>query len=242
MSVTIREARFQDHRHHILYDPALLPAPAVECFDPEHWRQQDACTAVGAGRGTAWFVGHPPNAWVLRRYRRGGLPGKLIRDHYWHTSLALSRPWREFRISARLHAQGLPVPRPVAACLTRSGLTDTGALLTCRIPDAQSLGDRMLAGNLTPTDWRAVGQTIARLHGAQLWHADLNIHNLLCDPQGAWHVIDLDRARFRNGHFWMAGNLRRLRRSVDKLRDQHRDVGWTENDWAALIHGHTESR
>ena len=241
MSVTIREARFQDHHHHILYDPALLPEPSAACFDPDDWLQQAACTPVGAGRGTAWFVGPQPHAWVLRRYRRGGLPGKLIRDHYWHSSLALSRPWREFRISARLYALGLPVPRPVAACLTRHGLTDTGALITCRIPDAQSLGERMLAGGLTPSDWQAVGQTIARLHREQVWHAGLNVHNLLCDPQDIWHIIDLDRARFRRGHFWRAGNLQRLRRSVDKLRKQAPDAGFTENDWAALIHGHTEA-
>jgi len=241
MSGPIREARRQDHHHHILYDPDLVPEPNAALFDPDTWAARDALQPVDAGRGAAWFVGSPVNPWVLRHYRRGGLPGKLIRDHYWHNSNALSRPWREFRISARLHAQGLPVPRPVAACLSRHGLTDTGALITCRIPDARSLGQRMQDGDLTADDWRAVGAVIGQLHAEQVWHADLNVANLLCDGDARWHLIDLDRARLRAGRYWAAGNLKRLRRSLDKLISRAPDTGFDEADWSALLAGYQDA-
>ena len=235
MSGPIREARHQDHHHHILYDPDLVPDPSVSLFEPQHWAARDELTAADAGRGSAWFIGPAAQPWVLRHYRRGGLPGKLIRDHYWHNSNALSRPWREFRISARLFSQGLPVPRPVAACLTRHGLTDTGALITCRIPKARSLGDRLCDGDMDEAAWQAVGTVVGQFHAEQVWHADLNVANLLCEAQDHWHLIDLDRARIRAGRYWAAGNLKRLRRSVDKLLANNPQAALSAQRWTTML-------
>lgn len=235
----LREATCRVDAHHIIHDPNCLSEPSPAHFDADHWLAEGRATPMGEGRGSAWLLHAQAGDWVLRRYRRGGLPGKLIRDRYWHWSTALSRPWREFRITARLHADGLAVPRPIAACLTRHGLVDTGALITACIPDAVSLGEAMRTRTDSVDDWQAIGRLIAQLHAAGVWHADLNIANLLADTHRQWHVIDLDRARLRTGRGWQAGNLARLRRSIDKLHSQHPDVAMDETRWTAMLDAYT---
>lgn len=237
----LREAEIASDHARIIYDPALVTDPSPALFDPEHWRTTGKLTGSAEGRGAAWFIDVPTPAgagWVLRHYRRGGLPGKLIADRYIHWPKASTRPWREFRIGARLHGDGLPVPRPVAACLHRHGLFDSFDLITEAIPGAVSLADAAIADTLSKADWRHVGSVIAQLHDAGVWHADLNARNLLRRDDGQWMVIDLDRARFRDGAAWRAGNLKRLRRSLDKITGQHPGMAFDEACWTMLQAGY----
>lgn len=237
-----RAATCRAGNHRIVFDPDCLPAPAPEHFDAGHWQAAGRATPIDEGRGSAWRLHAHTGDWVLRRYMRGGLPGKLVRERYWHVTTAWSRPWREFHITASLHAAGLPVPRPVAACLTRLGPVDTGALITTCIPGAVSLGQAMRDATTTADDWSRIGTVIAAMHAAGVWHADLNVANLLADSQRRWHIIDFDRARWRTGQRWQAGNLQRLRRSVDKLRRLHPATAFDEAHWQALLAGHAAAK
>ena len=237
----LREAELASDHTRIIYDPDLVTEPTPALFDPDHWRAADKLTGTAEGRGAAWFIDVPTPAgagWVLRHYRRGGLPGKLIADRYLHWPTAKTRPWREFRIGAKLHAEGLPVPRPVAACLHRHGLLDSFDLITEAIPGAVSLADAAIAGTATQTDWHKVGKVIAQMHRAGVWHADLNARNLLLRNDGQWMIIDLDRARLRSGTGWQAGNLKRLRRSLAKITDKNPGMAFDDTCWAALAAGY----
>ena len=78
------------------------------------------------------------------------------------------------------------------------------------------------------------GRLIARFHREGLDHADLNAHNLLFDGNGRGWMIDFDRGRLRiPATGWREGNLRRLLRSLHKLRGE-RDQGEVEADFARL--------
>lgn len=218
-----------------------MPAPAPELFTPAHWAARGAVLGEAEGRGAAWFIDTPTPAgagWVLRHYRRGGLPGKLIADRYLHWPTHRTRPWREFRLGQRLHAAGLPVPRPVGAHLARHGLVDTGDLITECVPGALSLADGAITDTLNDTDWQGAGASIAALHQHGVWHADLNARNLLRRDDGQWLLIDLDRARPRSGQGWKQANLNRLRRSLDKIAGQHPGMAFDEARWQHLLAGY----
>ncbi|HEY3644096.1 MAG TPA: lipopolysaccharide kinase InaA family protein, partial [Gammaproteobacteria bacterium] len=101
----------------ILYDDALLDHADAALFMPP----ASAANAVG-GRGSAWILDRGDTQWVLRHYRRGGVPGKMVRDRYVWIGLDLSRPWWEWRLLDSLYKEGLPVPQPVAARVVRRGL------------------------------------------------------------------------------------------------------------------------
>ena len=137
------------------------------------------------GRGSAWFIASGARQWVLRHFRRGGFIARLSQDGYVWTGEERVRAFAEWRLLELLARRGLPVPRPVAARYQRTGLRYRCDLITQRIVDAEPLSAALARRALPEPVWRAVGATVARLHGAGVDHADLNAHNILLDaPEG----------------------------------------------------------
>ncbi|HSE00476.1 MAG TPA: 3-deoxy-D-manno-octulosonic acid kinase [Burkholderiales bacterium] len=221
----------RDGRCVIIYCAAGNREAFSNWFEPAWWETQGRLQPAASGRGAAWFIGAPGKEWVLRHYRRGGAIARWVEDRYlWH-GLERTRPFAEFRLTHRARALGLPVPRPVAARVLRAGLTYSGDLITERLP-GRPYSSLLSESALDGAAWRAAGACVARCHGAGLDHADLNLHNLLLDRDGAAHVVDLDRAALRAPGRWANGNLARLRRSLDKLTPEwtvaDRDAAWRE--------------
>jgi 3-deoxy-D-manno-octulosonic acid kinase len=199
----------------ILADAELSSPLETGWFDPGWWLQRGAVRAELGGRGQALRVDAPAGALVLRRFQRGGLIARLIRDQYVWQGRDRSRSFREFRLLKRLYDQGLPVPRPVAACAERRGLFYRAGLLTRLIPDARELA--VLAADLSISQWRELAGTLDDFFAAGLRHPDLNARNLLLDGDGQWFLLDLDRASLADGRTDGRRMRRRLARSLDKL-------------------------
>jgi len=205
----------------ILADAELAPEPGW--FDPDFWRARGEGIPLGRGRGVAVSAG-PGGRWVLRHYRRGGLPGRWIADRYVWLGAGRTRPVRELRVLAELAAAGAPVPRPVAARVLRAGMFYRGDLITERVEDARTLADA--ARELPVSRWQDIGRALRRFHEAGGHHADLNARNVLLAPSGVF-VIDLDRGRRHHGRAARRRNLARLERSLRKLRLlPAADAGW----------------
>lgn len=205
----------------MLFDRARLAPPGPQWLQPQHYGGQARAVQAG-GRQAAWFVQGPGWQAVLRGYRRGGWVARLSRQRYIWTGEAGTRAFREFRLLARLHAQGLPVPQPLAAACWRHGLTYEAAILIERIN-----GARALAQDLTPAACEAAGQAIASMHRAGVWHADLNAFNILLDPPGRAWLIDFDRGHARGVSLRQRqANLQRLRRSLRKVAGEQGEAAW----------------
>lgn len=203
----------------ILFDRERLRQADIGLFSPARWGERARPVGEG-GRGSAWFVDAPFGKSVLRHYLRGGLVARLSRDRYlWHGANR-TRSFAEFRLMRALIERKLPVPRPLAAYYIREGLRYRAAILMERLDGVRSLADRALvAGRGAP--WEETGRLIARFHRAGLDHADLNAHNILFDANGHGWVIDFDRGVLRiPATRWRERNLRRLHRSLLKLRGE----------------------
>ncbi|MCL7931492.1 3-deoxy-D-manno-octulosonic acid kinase [Halomonas llamarensis] len=222
----MRLAALRQKNSHILHDADSLcdagishqPDPAL--FSAEYWRSRDLVVGEAPGRGSSLFLQPTPDAstqWVLRPYRRGGLIAKLNQSRYLWTGLERTRGFREMRLTANLFEQGLPVPRPIAACVTRHGLSYEAALITQRIPGAKALAELIVNQLADETLLRRVGAMVRRFHQARLDHVDLNARNILVDASGAPWLIDLDRCRLRQPGTWQNANLERLERSIHKF-------------------------
>jgi 3-deoxy-D-manno-octulosonic acid kinase len=223
----------------ILYDAAQGGKVHEHVFAPSYWRAREALSEPLGGRGAAWRIQDEGIDWVLRFYRRGGLPGKLILDRYFYTGVESSRPWREWRMLATLLERGLPVPRPVAARIMRSGFSYRGALITETVP-GESLARLVRENTVAESIWKSIGRTIRRFHDAGAWHADLNAHNILVaddGPESSVHLIDFDRGRMRSQDTkWREANLARLLRSLNKVAPE-RETAITSG-WAMLKAGY----
>ena len=214
-----------------LADRCGSEAAIWDCFDHQAPRLE-AQPVTSGGRAAAWFVRVGDFDAVLRHYRRGGFVAKFIKNRYLWTGFAQTRSRQEFELLHTLWRLELPVPRPLGAAAWRYGLTYRAALLTQRIPHTKPLAQ------CSDTEtWRRAGAVIAEMHRYGVWHADLNVFNVLFDDQAKVWLIDFDRGRLvaflTPGQ--RARNLSRLLRSLKKLSlAQHHQF------WLALIDGYQE--
>lgn len=200
---------------------SLVPEPALQRFDPSYPPSQAQVVASG-GRAAAWFVQLAPFEAVLRHFKRGGWMARLARDRYLWLGLARTRSFAEFDLLRLMWQGGLPVPRPLGAAVWQGRLTHRAALLTERIPQAKPL-----ALCSEPQVWLEAGRVVAQMHQFEVWHADLNVFNLLVDVQDKVWIIDLDRGRrMALTATQRAENLSRLLRSVKKVAPELEAPCW----------------
>lgn len=190
-------------------------------------------TPVASGRGAAFRVALPDGRRsVVRLYRRGGLVARVVRETYVGFR---PRPLRELAVIDEARRRGVAAAE-VLAVRVDGGLVHRGVLVTAEVPAASTLFDALRAAP-DAASRRAVagaaGRAVAGLHAAGVFHADLNLTNILVrGGPGAPYatLVDFDRARLRGvplGRRARRRNLRRLARSVAKL-DPGRTVAGVE--------------
>jgi 3-deoxy-D-manno-octulosonic acid kinase len=223
---------------HILFDARALTEPAEELFSREVLASRGLVTGWAPGRGETCFLRWNNEEWALRHYRRGGLVAYLSEDLYFGRNPKRTRSWREWRLLARLYAQGLPVPRPVAARVVLERWGYRADLITLRIPQAHPLTHYLRRNPLPGEVWGAIGVCLRRFHTVGAHHADLNASNILLGEGDAISLIDFDRGVICSPGRWQTGNLRRLRRSLLKFRKKLPNFHFEPKDWARLLEGY----
>lgn len=220
------------------FDPVHLAQVSAQTFDPAA-HVSGTALATGSGRGQALLIAHGEHGHVLRHYRRGGLMARLSDDRFWRAATHGSRAMREFSLLRLMRSWQLPVPEPVAAShRPRGPLFYEADILVGLIPGSANVVQLLQQRPLAASEWATLGQAIRRLHERQVFHADLNAHNLLLDSAGQAWVVDFDKCDVRPGGSWKALNLQRLLRSLRKEATRVTPYHWSEADWAALLGGY----
>jgi len=210
----------------ILFDPERVAAPGMELFEPEALRARGTLSEERGGRGSVLYFDGVGVRWVLRRYLRGGMAARFVRDRYLWLGEEQTRSFRELRLLGELRRRKLPVPAPVAARYLRGLVSYRAELITERLPGALPLSAMLAAGRMDDARWSAVGRCLRCFHDAGVQHADLNAHNIMLGEQGEIWVLDFDRCRLREPGAWREGVLDRLARSLAK-------IGAGAADWKA---------
>ncbi|MDF5393508.1 3-deoxy-D-manno-octulosonic acid kinase, partial [Vibrio parahaemolyticus] len=201
------------------------------------WQSSDKVVGSATGRGTTWFIQLENMQAALRHYRRGGLFGKLVKDHYWFSGWDNTRCAQEFQLLLALIEAGVHVPCPIAARAVKSGLFYQADLLSERIPNARDLVSILQEQSLSVEMYQKIGQEIAKMHQVGVNHTDLNIHNILIDDKDKVWIIDFDKCRFEASGDWKDQNLNRLLRSFNKERLK-RQIIWQESDFEHFQDGY----
>lgn len=228
----------------ILYDRAIVNHISCASFTARSWKWAEPVRGSlrSGGRGTTLFVGDGRNEFVLRHYRRGGLPGRVNRDLYLWLGEERTRAFSEWRLLASLHEQGLPVPRPAAARYRRvASLFYSADLLTVRKPAIRSLADRLLGNPASEEFWRSIGAGIQRFHSAGVCHADLNAYNVQVDQDDDIFLLDFDRGQLLPAGPWQQRNLARLYRSLRKVSQLETRIAFAEPNWQQLMLGYSSA-
>ena len=224
----------------IWFDAGVIKQVTDDWFEPEYWRAKNKITGSAEGRGTTFFIHHNTLQMVLRHYRRGGLIGRFVDDQYCFTGLHRTRAWRELHLLNKLQDLGLPAPRPLAARVTKSLGMYRADIITEKIPGAVDMHNMLCKKPMSSELWTEMGATIAKFHINQIYHHDLNIHNVMVDEDNRFWLIDFDKCEQRTGEKWKVSNLDRLRRSLDKERGKHPDYAFEQGCWDALLQGYNQ--
>jgi len=227
----------------ILYDADLFVKPEPRLFREDYLESAALLEKrVAAGRGAVCFFRWQSGAYVLRHYRRGGLMAKLFGDRYFFSGLQRSRAWREWHLLRELSQLGLPVPKPLAARVVRCGLFYRADLITAQIQGAKSLGERLLLAPLSELLWQNIGVVIRRFHQAGVYHADLNLNNIVLDERDEVYLLDFDKGERREvAGAWREANLARLLRSLHKQQAGQPAGYFDDSGWKALLSGYGNS-
>lgn len=218
------------------FTPPAATAPAASARDSGSERPVEHL-ATGSGRGQAALVQAEQGAYVLRHYRRGGLVARLSDDRFALEPVHSGRAMREFALLRLMQAWALPVPAPVAARHRPRALSYSADIAVAWLPGTRNLVQCLREARPAPAAWAAIGNAIRQLHERQVFHADLNAHNLLLDAQGRAWVVDFDKCERRPGSDWKAANLARLLRSLRKEAGREPVFHWHEDDWVMLLAG-----
>ncbi len=176
--------------------------------------RMEGCEPLSAeGRGQVFRFPCGAGHGVLRKFRRGGLPGRVLRDSF----LLVNRPLAEFYVHVTVYEKGVPCPLPLGVCWQKRGPAYRGAIATDWL-DGPSL--QVLLRQEDPSLQQALcqsGEAIGALHEAGCWHADLHPANVIV-ARGQAFLIDFDRARLFSALTprQRASNLLRLRRAFIK--------------------------
>ncbi|GMV69155.1 MAG: hypothetical protein AMXMBFR76_15940 [Pseudomonadota bacterium] len=225
----------------MVYDVHRITTPGPHCFDPEHWRGRADVLPVPGGRARVLRIVLPGQDWILRHFHRGGWMGSVTADRYLWTGLARSRPWREWHLLYDLYRAGFPVPRPIAARVQRIQRWWYRADLISERVDGEPLSVVLRRAVVPQRLWYHIGAQIRCFHRAGVYHADLNLDNILIEPDQRVCLLDFDKSRRRRPRAsWQNANLRRLRRSLLKAQMRTPDLSFSPADWSELLIGYAE--
>lgn len=227
----------QTKKQQINYDQTLINKDIELLFNPLYWQERDLVLGSAQGRGTTWFVQMPTIEAALRHYRRGGLFGKIISDHYLFLGWSKTRSLQEFKLLQKLRKAGVNVPRPIAARTIKKTFTYQADLLSEKIPNTEDLVSILQKSSLPNEIYYKIGQEIQKMHQIYVNHTDLNIHNILIDQTKTVWIIDFDKCAVDNSKYWQEKNIQRLKRSFIK-EVKKRTIYWNENNWQALLAGY----
>lgn len=200
----------------VRYNTSFITEPCLALFDPNTPSLQAQAVTQG-GRNAAWFIEHNGQQAVLRHYKRGGIIAKVVQQYYVWTGANRTRSWAEFSVLLHLRHNQVAVPMPLAALWERAFLGYRAAIIVARIPAALPI-----AHQLENTCAEAVAFAVKKMHDAGVWHADLNVFNVLIDAQQQIHLIDFDKAKILSvvNSKQRQNNVLRLRRSLIKVRGE----------------------
>jgi len=178
------------------------------------------------GRGSMPVIELDPGAHervLVRKYRRGGLLRFFLPDIFFSSR----RSFDELAVTLAAGEAGIPVAGVVAALSMRTaGLLHRHYLVTHELKDCFDLPAWLQAG-AADDDVRetvcALADLVRRMHASGLYHADLNLKNILIsrDDSRRLFIIDWDKSTQAQGplmHDARQRNVIRLCRSAEKLR------------------------
>ena len=238
----MKSAKIYSGNQHIVYDTDVFGNAKDISFDSKVLRDRDVVFGSAKGRGRTLFFRVSGYDLVLRHYQRGGIMAGFMGDRYFWKGLEQARPYCEWQLLKTMYSLGLPVPRPAAYRVIRTGFTYRADIILHHLASTETLAELLKIERLPEGTWRAIGKFIKKFHNRGIFHADLNAHNILQNSSGRLYLIDFDKGRIcYPRRSWQRSNLLRLQRSLKKLSCLYDIFNFSDGDWQCLLEGYNQN-
>lgn len=229
----------------VIFNKDLFEDFSLNLFNPQYLNSNTfvGCNLLksidGQERGSVHVFNYHGNVLALRHYFRGGLISKIINDKYLWQGIKRTRAVCELHMLSNMQKMGLPVPTPVAVHIHKVGLFYSTDIITQFISNSRSISS-VLANKVIPVStWHDIGSAIKKFHDRNCNHVDLNAHNILIDEENRVYLIDFDRSKIeKNTGTWKKKNIKRLKRSFEKLKKTRETFNYMEKDFNCLLEGY----
>ena len=236
----LNEAYLRVENRHILYD-CQFPITA-EWFDRTQLsRIAELSGESEGGRNKSIFFKIDGQEYMLKHYYRGGIATRWLKDRYLYWGHRKVRVFQEWRLMHQMQQWHLPVPIPCAVSYIPKLMLYTADMILGSCRPARPLSSLLCEQDIQEKHWQLIGKTIRRFHDKNVFHADLNAHNILLLPEkNQVFLVDFDRSFIcgkRNA--WQQANLNRLERSFKKLHKEHGDsFHYHTDNFLTLVDGY----
>ena len=233
--------RVQDR--HILYD-AQFPVTS-QWFNRAKLPEIAQISGVSeSGRKPSLFFKIDGREYMLKHYYRGGMMARWLKDGYLYTGSRRVNVFREWRLLHQLQRWHLPVATPCAASFVYQLMFYTADIILGSCRPARPVSSLLREQKIAEKHWRLIGQMIRRFHDKNVYHADLNAHNILLLPdKDQVYLVDFDRGFIcTKSSPWRQANIDRLARSLQRLSNQYgSSFHYDADDFAALMDAYREN-
>ncbi|WP_019615998.1 3-deoxy-D-manno-octulosonic acid kinase [Psychromonas ossibalaenae] len=214
---------------------------SASLFELDYLQGNNLITGSSVGRGTTWFFQHQQKKYVLRHYYRGGLIGKINPDNFLYCGLKNTRAYKEFSLLEKMSQLGLPIPQPYAGRITKKNLFYQADLIIELIEGAEDLVAVLSRQVISELQWLEIGRVIRLFHDNNIYHSDMNSHNIMLDDSDKVWLIDFDKCAQRTAGAWKEQTLARLLRSFRKEKTKNSHFNWSEQYWEFLMIGYQQT-
>ncbi len=213
----------------LLHHDILRHAPAIAAALRDMASSQASQGAGNRGSGRRLKLEGGPDLFV-RQSRRGGMARFLLSDTFVGIS---ARPFKELAVATEAFRRGIPVAEPMGAMVEWIAPAIYRGFFLSRAIAGMTLWEFVCTDD-DPIVLKHILMTaraaIVTMHDKGLFHADLNLHNLMVTPSGESFkvvILDLDKARLYDSSLRAAlrrKNAQRLLRSARKLDPEGRHL------------------
>ena len=162
----------------------------------QEWRAAGNLTIVKESSHRAVYRLTLPELDVHIKHNRGADWRAAIRE-----AIRPCKAEREFRLARMLRERGIAVPEPLGWAADSDSRVRSSWLISRTCPGVPL--SRIPADGADRHVWaRRLGQFLAQLHDAGIFHHDLHPDNILAEPDGRLWLLDLHAVRIRRSTSW----------------------------------------
>ncbi len=220
--ILFMEKIIKDNGLFIKYNSKLIKNFDKKIFNYDYIEKAALSKSLEVGRARTFELNYENNIYILKHYHRGGFFQKIFRDKYIYTGDVNTRANKEWALLKKIKTYDLPVPEVAAIKVKKYIFTYKADLITKKINNTIQLIDFIKSNKMNDKLWEKLAITLKKFFEKGIYHADLNVNNILVSDNEKFYLVDFDKSFITDNEKYFKKSFARLHRSLVKnIKDKN---------------------